>query len=206
MKKIVALALVIAVFALTLASCGSGGDTKMHKIMEAAEDNIITRDDIYEYKSIAGFQSTDNEDYTEVRALCNGVNPGVLVGFSASDLKVVKDTSKNDTSLNITWWAEDSDVTYESQSVSVLANTISMEVEYTTRHWDSARGEWMTDTTYKALVYGLNMDDYYQNGSFSAEGVTTVGDSECTAVAVSLLNDAFGGLNGVFTAKGYPIK
>ena len=206
MKRILALALVLAMFTLALASCGSDGDTNMHKIMGAVNDGVITRDDEYVFKSMEGYQSTDNEDYSEVIAFCNGVNPNKLVGFNAGNVIAIKDTSKNSTDLNITWWAKDGETTYNGQTASIPANTISMEVEYTTRYWDSTRGEWMTEATSSALIYGISMDDYYQNGSFSSEGATTIGNVTCIDVGFELLNDAFNGLNGIFTDKGYPIK
>ena len=206
MKRILALALVLAMFTLALASCGSDGDTNMHKIMGAVNDGVITRDDEYVFKSMEGYQSTDNEDYSEVIAFCNGVNPNKLVGFNAGNVIAIKDTSKNSTDLNITWWAKDSETTYNGQTASIPANTISMEVEYTTRYWDSTRSEWMTETTSSALIYGISMDDYYQNGSFTSEGTTTIGNVTCIDPGFELLNDAFNGLNGIFTDKGYPIK
>lgn len=205
MKKLLSLCLAILTIC-TLVSCGTNGDTNMHKILKAAKDEIITRDDIYLSKSSDSYQSNDNADYSEIRAFCNGTNPKLCVGFNAGSTVAIKDTSKNSVSLDINWWVKDSTYQYENETQSVTANTISMEVEYTTRYWDSTRSQWITDKTYKAFIYDLSMDEYYNNGNFSAENATTVGDSECTDVAVALLNDAFDGLNGIFTEKGYPIK
>lgn len=204
MKKLLSLLLsILTIFALI--SCNSG-DTNMHKILKAAKDEIITRDDAYVYKSSNSYQSGSNENYNEIRAYCDGTNPRLCVAFNASSTVAIKDTSKNSLNLDIDWFVADHEYQYENQTASITANTVSMEVEYTTRHWDSVTNQWKIDHTYKAFVYNLDMNDYYENGEFSADGVSTIGDSECTQVAVDLLNDAFDGLNTIFTEKGYPIK
>ncbi len=209
MKKLLCLCLALLTLG-TFVSCGPGGDTNMHKIMQAVDDGEIAADmenDVYLVRSSDTYQSGDNEDFTEVRAFAFGQHYKHRLDFKAGKFVVVKDTSKTDLSMEICWWvdAEERQL-FNSEMQSIDANSISLEVEYEVHKWDEKRLEWILDETYKALVYNLSMDTYYQNGKFTAADATTVGDSECTNVAIELINEAFDGLNGIYSEKGYPIK
>ena len=209
MKKLGCICLAILTLC-TFVSCGPGGDTNMHKIMQAMDDGEIATDmenDVYFVQSSKNYQSGDNEDYSETRALGFGYHYKHRVDFLAGKFVVVKDTAKTDLSIEICWWANAEErQLFNSEMQSLNANSISLEVEYEVYKWDSKRQEFMHDETYEAVVYNLDMDDYYQNGKFVASDATTVGDSECTEVAVALLNEAFEGLNEIYTDKGYPIR
>ena len=205
MKKLLCLALALLTL-LSLVACGGGGDTNMHKIMKAVKDDVITDDDKYVYKSADGYQSTDNTDYSEIRAFSDGVNPRTFVAFIMGDTVVIKDATKSGHSQHVYWWAKDTETTYNGEKVSVAANTVSIEVEYEIQRWDARDNKWKVDKTYKAYIGGLDMNDYYENGKFSTDGATVIGDNECLEGAVALLAAGFDGLNPIYTDKGYPIK
>ncbi|MBQ7383580.1 MAG: hypothetical protein IJV72_02175 [Clostridia bacterium] len=209
MKKLLCLCLALVCLCMFV-SCGPGGDTNMHKIMKAMDDGEIGTDletDVYHYKSSNTFQSGDNEDFTEVRALATGHHYRHRVDFAASKFVVVESTSKTYLELDINWWVEAEErQLFNNEMQSINANSISVDVKYTVEKWDSSRSDFIQENVFKALLYNIDMNAYYENGEFSVEDATVEGDSGCEAVAIDLLNEAFEKLNEMYSAKGYPIK
>lgn len=182
----------------------------MHKIMQAMKDGEIGTDletDGYHYNSSENFTRGDNVNFTEVMARSPGFHYKHRVDFGASKFAVVENTSETELQLEICWFAQGGEYSlFNNEMQTVNENSISLEVEYTVYEWDPALKKFKYVDDYKALVYNLDMNEYYENGKFTSESATVLGDSECTSVAVDLLNEAFDGLNEVYTEKGYPIK
>ena len=210
MKRILCLCLALLTLC-ALVACGPGGDTKMHNLMKALNDGDVVPDEEsneYLVKTSENYSSQANEDYTEVRAFVDGTGHYKhRLDFRASKYQVVKDTSKTNLRLEICWWVDaDSYMLHGNEYQNIEANTISIEVQYEVSEWDAAKEDWSDHKTYKALIYNMSMDTYYQNGKFAETDGTVLGDSECTAAAIALFNEGFNALHEIYAKQGYPFK
>jgi len=210
MKRILSLFLALLTL-FTLVACGPGGDTKMHNLMKALNDGDIIPDEEgneYFMQTSEGYSSQANENYTEVRAFVDGTGHYKhRLDFRAHKYQAVKDTTMTDLSMEICWWVDaESRMLHGSEYQEIAANTISIEVEYEVSQWNEKKQDWDNHKTYKALLYNLSMDTYYQNGKFAVEDATVVGDGQCTDAAIALFNQAFDELHKIYSEQGYPFK
>jgi hypothetical protein len=210
MKKILCLCLALLTLC-TFVACGPGGDTNMHKLMKALKDGDVVPDESsneYFMQTSENYSSQANEDYTQVRAYVDGTGHYKhRLDFRASKYQVVKDTTQIDLSMEICWWVDaESRMLHGNEYQDMAANTISIEVEYEVCEWNAAKQRWDNQKTYKALLYNLSMDTYYQNGEFTEADATVAGDGECTAAAIALFNEAFNALHEIYAEQGYPFK
>ncbi len=225
MKKIICFVLALVTVCTLLVACGPGGDTNMHKIMHAIEKEEAIRAstypdeaDCYVYHSLDkapydnGWQ---NVNYDSTEAWADNVYYKHHIMFNADRIQIRQDAYKKEFDTKIYWDAKD--------------NTISIGLyeAYSYQVWDSQRERFNSDKGFEVSSYDtvdaelfFDMNVYYEKGSFEVSDATydaakfTVRNpgefSGCMDTfigdMVDLLNDALDGLNGVYTAKGYPIK
>ncbi len=217
MKKLLCL-LLISISMLGLVACnGSAGDTNMHKIMNAAlKENKITASDVYEYSSLPEIPKDSqghylNQDFEFVEAnFSSGYNKHYII-FSASGIEIEEDEYSAEIQIKIKWNAEDNTVVVDTQGCSVVL-------------WDASKNKWVSSygVEFKGVTYDMNA--YYNDGDFEDEdAVYTVSDATKNVLSQyysnvddgisfvieqisDLLDDAFDGLNEVYTKKGYPIR
>ena len=216
MKKLISICLILCTLLATLVSCG-GGDTNMHKVMEAIEDGIIGTDadsDVYEYASAAVQPFTNgvciNENFNNIKmyALSNGYK-GHRVDFRLNALKVVKDDHYEE--------LRNTTVSYNGDDNVIIVHGF----EYTWTEWANTR--WAGDHLFKSyytdtITFDMNL--YYTNGKF------TVDDAVCEysdftaktftdnpsyedlmlTFILDALNDGLAGLDDIYSDLGYPIK
>ncbi len=218
MKKLLCALLVFCSIVGLVACNGVGGDTNMHKIMQAiCKDGTITGSDIYVYESApetpkdANHQFL-NENYKYVTASSSGTGYYKhYIHFTARNIVIVKDSYSIDMQIRFKWSAED--------------NVIDVEITSSTyNEWNTAKNKWKDGFGVTAEKITFDMNVYYNEGSYEYEDATytfdegnknvlsnhfnTVEDGEKLVIelVVNLLNDALNGLNEIYTEKGYPIK
>ncbi len=217
MKKLLCLLLATISMLALLACNGAGGDTNMHKIMQAAlKEKTITSSDVYEYSSLPEAPKDNqgnylNQDYEYTYALISSGYYKHYVLFSARHIVVEENEYFIDMQIKIKWNAEDNTVVVDTQGSNVLL-------------WDTSKNKWKSSfgVEFKGVTYDMNA--YYNDGDFDKEdAVYTASDEVKNLLAQyfptaevgvkfmierisDLLDDAFDGLNEVYTKKGYPIR
>ena len=225
MKKIVCLALALIAICMPLVSCGPGGDTNMHKIMQAIEkENAILAStyssdaDCYSYDSLDEVpydNGWENVDYDSTKAWADNVYYKHHILFNANRTEIRKNSYAKDFDTKIFWNAKDNTI------------SISLREKYTYSVWNATDSKFKSEKGFEVSSYNsdgavlvFDMNVYYTNGKFEVSDATydistfTVSNpgkiSGCEDIfvgdMVDLLNDALSGLNGVYTDKGYPIK
>ena len=214
MKRILALLLAAVMLVSVLVACDGGGDTNMHKLMKAMyKDGLIdcegdSTDNKDMYKVENGTWEKDgndvrNQDYRQAYAYATGGYYKHYINFVASKTVVTKDASYMFLDIRIQWRAEDNTVV-----VSISRCGYS--------NWDAAQGKFVQYARFEGgAEFTYDMNVYYENGTFltsdataayTGSDVDTVGKDVLLKDCTDLLNEAFGGLNPIYTAKGYPIK
>lgn len=231
MKKLLAIALLAVLLVGTLVSCGPGGDTNMHKIMKAIEkEGAILASaypsdaDCYTYQSLSKLPvhegDWENVNYDSTKAWADNVYYKNHILFKADRIEMRQDAYKKDFETKIYWDAKENTISislYEAYTYSVWDNA-AKDPQY--HAFNSDKGFTVSSYSSDDAKFTFDMNVYYEKGSFAASDATydaaefTVSNpGDITGAMdifvgdmVDLLNDALDGLNGVYTAKGYPIK
>ena len=230
MKKIICLVLVLITVCMSLFACGSGGDTNMHKIMDAIhKENSIKAStypaeaDCYKSQSLPEVPYNDgwnNVNYDSIEAWADNVYYRHHIAFNAERIEIRQNSYAKDFDARIFWDAKDNTISIKLRSgysYSVWNNEARDPMYH---GFTTAKGFDVTsfDTENHEIVFDMN--DYYSNGKFDAADATydisqfnfyNPGKiSNCEEIfindMVKLLNDALDGLNRIYTEKGYPIK
>ena len=230
MKKIVCLVLALIAVCMTLAACGPGGDTNMHKLMDAIhKENAILAStysaeaDCYEYSSLPEVpynNGWENVNYDSTEAWADNVYYGHHILFNANRIEIRQDNYLIEFDAKIYWNAKDNTITislYDGYQYSVWNNAAKDPQNH---GFDGEKGFDITskDSENDELVFDMNV--YYEKGKFEVSDATydmsafrvynpgKISGCEERFIndMVDLLNDALNGLNGIYTAKGYPIK
>lgn len=231
MKKITCLVLALITICMSLTSCGAGGDTNMHKIMTAMhKDKVILASaysdeaDCYEYKSLPELpyhNRWDNVDYDSTEAWADNVYYRHHIVFNANRVEIRQDNYAKEIKTNIYWNAKDNTIAIKLYSAYSYKgwNTDAKDPQ---NHGfavdDGFSVAAVQDDEDPKIVFDMNV--YYEKGKFELSDATydinsfkfnnpgeIVGCEDMfLSDMVDLLNDALAGLNGVYTAKGYPIK
>lgn len=219
MKRIIALVIILTTFTLALASCGGpGGDTNMHKIMQAMyKDEVISTDylnhnpDSFVYQTADQVERTENgqfanQDYKYVSASATSGYYKHYVNFYISSTVFVKDTHYKHQQATLQWRAEE--------------NTMVVKYSgYEYQPWNVEKQRW-GESIYLAAVgeISYDMNVYYENGKFETTDATATFDEDKDRIeslgmadqivqdCTSFLNEALDGLDKVYAEKGYPIK
>ena len=231
MKKIICLALALVTVCTLLVACGPGGDTNMHKIMHAIEKEGAIRAstypdeaDCYVYHSLDeapvnnGWQ---NVTYDSTEAWADNVYYKHHIMFNADRVEIRQDAYKKEFETNIYWDAKENTISiklYQGYSYSIWDDSSKNPDNH---GFNSEKGFGISSYNSDGDAYIVfDMNTYYEKGKFEVSDATydatqfTVYNpnefSDCMDTfivdMVDLLNDALDGLNGVYTAKGYPIK
>lgn len=215
MKKILAFVLVAVMLVGALVSCDAGGDTNMHKLMKAAykdglidcEGDSLTNKDMYKVETGTFERDSQNnvvnQDYRQAYAYATGGYYKHYMNFRAGKTEVIEDTSYIFLDISIQWVTED--------------NTVVVKISrcgYS--KWDTVKNEFDQYARFEGgAEFTYDMNKYYENGKFLTTDATAVytgtdvddvGKDKLLQDCTDLLNEAFGGLNPIYTAKGYPIK
>ncbi len=210
MKKLLCLFLAIVTLCFALVSCGPGGDTNMHMIMQAiCKDGTIASDgqaDVYYYASSNAEYSRElNEDYNSVKAYANGTGYYQhRIDFSMTYIDVTKDTSKTYIAAGFSWSADDDTITVSFSSYDYYL-------------WDAAQSKWVYETSVSDGRVSFDMNVYYEKGEYKGTDAThDLPDYKLSDVGENLdmmLNDiaaaltlSLNGLNTIYTPKGLPIR
>ena len=230
MKKIICLVLALITICMSLTACGAGGDTNMHKLMTAMhKDKTILASaypeeaDTYSYTSLPELPyhgDWDNVDYDSTEAWADNVYYRHHIAFNANRVEVRANNYAKEIDIRIFWDADDNTI------------EVSLRKAYSYDAWHIAKTEreqsgFYNDDGFNVSSYGAENEDivfdmnvYYEKGKFelsdatydeSAFSFSNPGEiSGCEDIffsdIIDLLNDALDGLNGIYTAKGCPIK
>ena len=182
MKKIICLALAIITICLSLASCGAGGDTNMHKIMTAMhKDKAILASaypdeaDCYEYKSLPELpyhEDWDNVNYDSTRAWADNVYYRHHIKFNVDRVEVRQNNYAKEIDAQIFWDADDNTI-----SIS-LRSAYSYDAWYIAKTEREESGfyndEGFSVSSYEAendkIVFDMNV--YYEKGKFELSDAT----------------------------------
>ncbi len=230
MKKIICLALSFATVCMLLVACGSGGDTNMHKIMDAIEkENAIlastypSEADVYEYHSLPELpydNGWENVNYDSTEAWADNVYYGRHILFQAERTQIRENNYLKELDTKIYWNAKDNTIAISLQEGYRYAvwNDDARDPQYHGFTSDYGFEVSSYDSENDEIVFDMNV--YYENGKFEVSDATydisqfTIRNpgefTDCEGIfiedMVDLLNDALDGLNEIYTAKGYPIR
>lgn len=211
MKKLLCLLLAALTLCGALVSCGPGGDTNMHAIMQAiCKDGTIGSDgetDVYESVSDSNITLTRdlNENYTEVKAYADGTGHYKhRIDFYMDYTAIVKDTSKTVLYGRFYWSADTDKIT-----VDFTAYRYSV--------WSETENKWISETDVSNGDVIFDMSTYYNDGEYDAADATyeftdfqlkDAGDNLGMLISdvAKVLTLSLDGLNTIYTAKGLPIK
>ena len=230
MKKIICLAVALITVCALLVACGPGGDTNLHKIMEAMDKEEIAcgyhdEADCYSYKSLPNLpydpsDGWDNVNYDSIEAWSDNVYYRNHIMFKADMNEVRENRYQKEIRLTIIWRSAENELKVRIERYDYNAwNNEARDPQYHGFYDDDGFEAFSNDDLENHYIV-FSMDDYYENGKFELEDATYdinsfyfrnpgkiagIEDMVFEDV-VDLLNDAFDGLNKVYTAKGYPIK
>ena len=166
MKKIICLALALIAICMPLVSCGPGGDTNMHKIMQAIEkENAILAStyssdaDCYSYDSLAEVpydNGWENVDYDSTKAWADNVYYKHHILFNANRTEIRKNSYAKDFDTKIFWNAKDNTI------------SISLREKYEYNVWNNKA----KDPKY----HGFKSDDGFEVSSYDSDNAKLVFD------------------------------
>lgn len=233
MKRIISIALVLCALCATLVACGPGGDTNLHKIMHAMDKEgtlacgYPSEADLYSnyslselpYNSSTGWENTN---YNSIEAWADNVYYAHHIVFNAERVEIRENRYAKEIDIRIIWRSPENEIRIDIEGYSYdVWNNEARDPRY--HGFDGEKGFGaVTDNPDSSKSYSIvfNMNDYYENGKFDLDDATCdmesirfynpgqiAGHEDMVLEdVVDLLNDAFDGLNGVYAAKGYPIK
>ncbi len=230
MKKITCLVLALITICISLVSCGSGGDTNMHKIMDAIhKEKVILAStysaeaDCYEYYSLPEVpyhNGWDNVNYDSTEAWADNVYYRHHIMFNADRVEIRQNSYAKTFETKIFWDAKDNTISIKLQEGYAYSvwNDDARDPQYHGFTGDDGFDITSYDSDNDEITFDMNV--YYEKGKFEVSDATyDINEfkiynpgkiSGCEEMfindMVKLLNDALNGLNGVYTAKGYPIK
>ena len=230
MKKIICLVLALLTVCISLASCGAGGDTNMHKIMTAIhKDKAILAStypadaDCYVSQSLSEVpyhNGWDNVNYDSTEAWADNVYYGHHILFKADRVEVRENNYAKEFEGKIFWDAKENTISislYEGYAYNVWTDK-AKDPQY--HGFSSDDGFSITSYSAENDEITFDMNVYYEKGKFEVSDATydisqftvsnpgKIAGCEDMFIAdmVDLLNDALNGLNGIYTQKGYPIR
>lgn len=230
MKKIVCLLLTLITVCASLVACGAGGDTNMHKIMDAIhKENAIRASvypdeaDCYEYRSLSELpyhNGWDNVNYESIEAWADNVYYGHHILFHADRVEIRQNSYLKTFDTKIYWNSKDNTISialYQSYAYHVWNNEAADPQHHA---FLSSRGFQISSSGEEDAELLFDMNVYYEKGKFEVSDATydmsqftvynpgkiTGCEELFVGDMVELLNDALNGLDGVYAAKGYPIK
>lgn len=211
MKKLLCLLLAALTLCGALVSCGPGGDSNMHAIMQAiCKDGTIGSDGETDvYKSVSDSNITYdrnlNENYTELKAYADGTGHYKhRIDFYMSYTAIVKDTSKTVLYGRFYWSADTDKITVDFAS-------------YKYSVWSDTESKWKDEAWISDEQVTFDMSVYYDKGEymgtdatyeFNEQKLKDVGDNLDMLITdvAKVLTLSLDGLNTIYTAKGLPIK
>ena len=228
MKKIICLVLALIAVCMPLVACGPGGDTNLHKVMEAMNNDEIICGyfedaDSYSYYSLPEVPCNNgwyNVNYDSIEAWSDNVYYRNHIMFKAELNEVRENRYQKEIRLTMIWRSAENELKVRIDKYDYnVWNNEARDPQYH-GFYDDKGFEARSNTDLENYFIVFNMNDYYENGKFDLDDATydisTINFSNrgnivgCEDMVledmIDLLNNSLNGLNQVYGAKGYPIK